>query len=110
MFSIIIFFFIFCNRLSSQLKRPRSRLNTWHFINACQYACLFIFIYLYYLFNHGIFYAKKTKTLGIFMITGASMKQVRKLIFRENLFIGIMAIIAAIVLGLVMTPPVLNGG
>jgi len=50
------------------------------------------------------FLRKKTKTLGIFMITGASMKQVRKLIFRENLFIGIMAIIAAIVLGLVMTP------
>lgn len=35
------------------------------------------------------------------MITGgASMKQIRKLVFRENFLIGILAILAAIVLGL----------
>lgn len=65
---------------------------------------VYLFSFIYITYSIMAFLRKKTKTLGIFMITGASMKQVRKLIFRENLFIGIMAIIAAIVLGLVMTP------
>ena len=43
------------------------------------------------------------------MITGASMKQIRKLVFRENLLIGIIAIVTAIVLGLVITPLFLMG-
>ena len=43
------------------------------------------------------------------MITGASMKQIRKLVFRENFLIGILAILAAIVLGLVITPLFLMG-
>lgn len=38
------------------------------------------------------------------MITGASMKQIRTLVFRENILIGIVAIIAAIIFGLVITP------
>ncbi|MDZ5608723.1 ABC transporter permease [Bacillus pseudomycoides] len=50
------------------------------------------------------FLKKKTKSLGIFMITGASMKQVRKMVFRENMLIAGVAIITAIVLGLVIAP------
>ncbi len=38
------------------------------------------------------------------MITGASMKQVRKMVFRENMLIASVAIIKAIVLGLVIAP------
>ena len=38
------------------------------------------------------------------MITGASMKQVRKMVFRENMLIAGVAIITAIVLGLVIAP------
>ncbi len=44
------------------------------------------------------------------MITGASMKQIRTLIFRENILIGALAIITAIVFGLVITPLFFNGG
>lgn len=38
------------------------------------------------------------------MITGASMQQVRKMLFRENMFIAGIAILTAIVLGLVIAP------
>ncbi len=38
------------------------------------------------------------------MITGASMQQVRKMLFRENMLIACVAILTAIVLGLVIAP------
>ena len=43
------------------------------------------------------------------MITGASMKQIRTLVFRENILIGILAIITAVILGLVISPLFLMG-
>ncbi|MFD4492935.1 FtsX-like permease family protein [Lysinibacillus fusiformis] len=103
MFSIIIFFLFSVIVFHPSLKSldPDSTLGI-SLMLASMLVYLFSFIYITY--SIMAFLRKKTKTLGIFMITGASMKQVRKLIFRENLFIGIMAIIAAIVLGLVMTP------
>ncbi|QPA54764.1 ABC transporter permease [Lysinibacillus sphaericus] len=103
MFSIIIFFLFSVIVFHPSLKDldPDSTLGI-SLMLASMLVYLFSFIYITY--SIMAFLRKKTKTLGIFMITGASMKQVRKLIFRENLFIGIMAIIAAIVLGLVMTP------
>lgn len=103
MFAIIIFFLFSVIVFHPSLKDldPDSTLGI-SLMLASMLVYLFSFIYITY--SIIAFLRKKTKTLGIFMITGASMKQVRKLIFRENLFIGIIAIIAAIVLGLVMTP------
>ncbi|BAB03995.1 BH0276 [Halalkalibacterium halodurans C-125] len=50
------------------------------------------------------FLKKKTKSLGVFIISGASTKQVRKMVFRENMLIAFAAIITAIVVGLIVSP------
>ncbi|MFS0818024.1 FtsX-like permease family protein [Lysinibacillus sp. 1P01SD] len=108
MFSIIIFFLFSVIVFHPSLKSldPDSTLGITLML-ASMLVYLFSFIYITY--SIMAFLRKKTKTLGIFMITGASMKQIRKLIFRENLFIGILAIMVAIVLGLVITPLFLMG-
>lgn len=108
MFSIIIFFLFSVIVFHPNLKSldPDSTLGI-SLMLASMLVYLFSFIYITY--SITAFLRKKTKTLGIFMITGASMKQIRKLVFRENLLIGILAILAAIVLGLVITPLFLMG-
>lgn len=108
MFSIIIFFLFSVIVFHPNLKSldPNSTLGI-SLMLASMLVYLFSFIYITY--SITAFLRKKTKTLGIFMITGASMKQIRKLVFRENLLIGILAILAAIVLGLVITPLFLMG-
>lgn len=108
MFSIIIFFLFSVIVFHPSLKSldPDSTLGI-SLMLASLLVYLFSFIYITY--SIKAFLRKKTKTLGIFMITGASMKQVRKLVFRENLLIGMLAIMAAIVLGLVITPLFLMG-
>ncbi len=107
-FSIIIFFLFSVIVFHPSLKSldPDSTLGITLML-ASMLVYLFSFIYITY--SIMAFLRKKTKTLGIFMITGASMKQIQKLIFRENLFIGILAIMAAIVLGLIITPLFLMG-
>jgi len=108
MFSIIIFFLftviVFHPSLAS--LDPDSTLGLALML-ASLLVYLFSFIYIAY--SIMAFLKKKTKTLGIFMITGASMKQIRTLVFRENILIGVMAIIAAIILGLVIAPLFLMG-
>ncbi|WP_155592551.1 FtsX-like permease family protein [Lysinibacillus cavernae] len=108
MFSIIIFFLFSVIAFHPSLKSldPNSTLGI-SLMLASLLVYLFSFIYIAY--SIMAFLRKKTKTLGIFMITGASMKQIRKLVYRENLLIGVLAIVAAIVLGLVITPLFLMG-
>ena len=108
MFSIIIFFLFTVIAFHPSLNSmdPGSTLGI-SLMLASMLVYLFSFIFIAY--SIMAFLKKKTKTLGIFMITGASMKQIRTLVFRENILIGVMAIIAAIILGLVITPLFLMG-
>jgi len=65
---------------------------------------IYIFSFIFIIYSIFAFLKKKTKTLGTFMITGASMKQIRTMIFRENMLIGGAAIMTAITLGLIISP------
>ncbi|WP_338752701.1 ABC transporter permease [Bacillus sp. FJAT-52991] len=65
---------------------------------------IYIFSFVFIIYSLFAFLKKKAKNLGIFMITGASMKQVRKMVFRENMLIAGAAILTAIALGLVIAP------
>ncbi|MEQ6357484.1 ABC transporter permease [Lysinibacillus sp. M3] len=108
MFSIIIFFLFTVIAFHPSLNSlaPDSTLGI-SLMLASMLVYLFSFIFIAY--SIMSFLKKKTKTLGIFMITGASMKQIRTLVFRENILIGVMAIITAIVFGLVIAPLFLMG-
>lgn len=108
MFSIIIFFLFTVIAFHPSLNSidPDSTLGI-SLMLASMLVYLFSFVFIVY--SIMAFLKKKTKTLGIFMITGASMKQIRTLVFRENILIGVLSIIAAIVLGLVITPLFLMG-
>lgn len=108
MFSIIIFFLFSVIVFHPSLTNldPDSTLGLALML-ASLLVYLFSFIYIAY--SILAFLKKKTKTLGIFMITGASMKQIRTLVFRENILIGVLAIITAVILGLVISPLFLMG-
>ncbi|MEY9980178.1 FtsX-like permease family protein [Lysinibacillus sp. RC79] len=108
MFSIIIFFLftviVFHPSLAS--LDPDSTLGLALMLAS---ILVYLFSFIYIAYSIMAFLKKKTKTLGIFMITGASMKQIRTLVFRENILIGVLAIITAIILGLVISPLFLMG-
>ena len=65
---------------------------------------IYIFSIVFIIYSLFAFLKKKTKTLGTFMMMGASMRQIRKMVFRENIIIAGAAIFTAIVGGLVIAP------
>ncbi|MGE7914878.1 FtsX-like permease family protein [Lysinibacillus xylanilyticus] len=108
MFSIIIFFLFTVIAFHPSLNSIASNSSLGISLMLAS-MLVYLFSFLFIAYSILAFLKKKTKTLGIFMITGASMKQIRTLVFRENILIGVMAIIAAIILGLVITPLFLMG-
>ena len=102
-FSILVFFLFSITAFHPML----ASIDTSSTLGlAMMFASFFIYIFSFVFIIYSIFafLKKKTKSLGIFMITGASMKQIRTMIFRENMLIGGAAIFTAIVLGLIISP------
>ncbi|KUF32898.1 ABC transporter permease [Bacillus sp. G3(2015)] len=102
-FSILIFFLFSIVAFHPMMKviRIGSTLSLGMILIS---FIIYIFSFLFIFYSMFSFLKKKTKTLGIFMITGASMKQVRKMMFRENMLIAGAAILTAVMLGLVIAP------
>ncbi len=65
---------------------------------------VYIFSFVFIIYSMLAFLKKKTKSLGVFIISGASTKQVQKMVFRENMLIAFTATITAIVVGLIVSP------
>jgi putative ABC transport system permease protein len=65
---------------------------------------VYIFSFIFIIYSMLAFLKKKTKSLGVFIISGASTKQVQKMVFRENMLIAFAAIITAIAVGLIVSP------
>ncbi|MGF9695860.1 ABC transporter permease [Paenibacillus sp. MABNR03] len=62
---------------------------------------IFIFSFLFLLYSVGSFLKTRKKEFGIFLIIGMTRKQMNRLLFMENMCIGIAAIIAGIGLGMI---------
>lgn len=102
-FSILIFFLFLITAFHPMMDaiNPDSTLGlTMVFSSFSVYLFSFVFI----VYSMLAFLKKKTKSLGIFMITGASMKQIQRMIFRENMLIAAAAIVTSILLGLTISP------
>ena len=65
---------------------------------------VYIFSFIFIAYSIKSFMHSRKKTLGTFIIMGASKKQLNNIIFKENIFIGIASIITAIILGLICSP------
>ncbi|WP_416296950.1 FtsX-like permease family protein [Paenibacillus illinoisensis] len=62
---------------------------------------IFIFSFLFLLYSVGSFLKTRKKEFGIFLIIGMTRKQMNRLLFMENMCIGIAAIVAGVGLGMI---------
>lgn len=65
---------------------------------------VYIFSFMFISYSIRAFMKSREKTLGLFIIMGTSKKQLNSMIFKENMLIGIAAIITAIIFGMVFSP------
>ncbi|MGG3890781.1 ABC transporter permease [Metabacillus fastidiosus] len=102
-FSILVFF-LFSTTAFHPMMAELDSTSTLGITMILASFFTYIFSFVFIIYSLFAFLKKKTKTLGVFMMTGASMRQIRKMVFRENMLIAGAAIITAIAIGLVIAP------
>lgn len=107
-FSVMIFFtyslLLFHPNLQGELastSATMSRLGTMG-MKISQYL-IFIFSFFFLLYSVSSFLKTRKKEFGILMIHGMSPSQLNKLIFLENMLIGIASITFGILIGLIFS-------
>ncbi|MDE1376792.1 FtsX-like permease family protein, partial [Bacillus licheniformis] len=68
---------------------------------------IFVFSFFFVLYSMSSFLQSRKKEFGVLMIQGMSMRQIRMMVFLENMLIGLFATIGGIVLGLVFAKLIL---
>jgi len=66
-------------------------------------AAILIFSFLFVFISVNAFLKVRSKEFGVLMILGMSKKQIRQLVFLENMMIGCLAVIVGITIGLVFS-------
>ncbi|MCK1999676.1 ABC transporter permease [Psychrobacillus psychrodurans] len=70
-------------------------------------SIIFVFSFFFILYSMSSFLQSRKKEFGLLMMQGMSMKQIRSMVFLENMVIGLFATISGIVLGLVFAKAIL---
>ncbi|MFO1441801.1 ABC transporter permease [Bacillus sp. Bva_UNVM-123] len=102
-FSILVFF-LFATTAFHPMLAKLDTTSTLGITMLLASFFIYVFSIVFIIYSLFAFLKKKTKTLGTFMMMGASMRQIRKMVFRENMIIAGAAIMTAIVCGLVIAP------
>ncbi len=68
---------------------------------------IYVFSFFFILYSMSSFLQSRKKEFGLLMIQGMSMRQIRSMVFLENMVIGFFATVSGILLGLVFAKGIL---
>lgn len=68
---------------------------------------IYVFSFFFVLYSMSSFLQSRKREFGLLMIQGMSMKQIRLMVFLENMLIGLLATVGGILLGLVFAKGIL---
>ncbi|MBU5426830.1 ABC transporter permease [Tissierella pigra] len=102
-FSVLLFFLFSVSMFHPDLDKIQSGSSLSMAMGAGN-ILIYLFSFFFISYSIGSFLKNKQKILGVFILNGASKKQINKMIFIENMLVGVVAIIVAIILGLALTP------
>ncbi|MGG0650226.1 ABC transporter permease [Bacillus mycoides] len=107
-FAVMIFFtyglLVFHPNLQGELTHASTIMNTFGKIGfQLSYYLIFVFSFLFIFYSVSAFLKNRKKEFGLLMLHGMSHQQLHRLIFFENMLIGIPSILAGIGLGVVFS-------
>ncbi|MCR2043619.1 ABC transporter permease [Anaerosalibacter massiliensis] len=102
-FSVFIFFSFAICLFHPVLSNSYSEGSTVYMALLVAEVIIFSFSFLFVLYSLSTFLRARKKEFGILTILGMSKKEFNKLIFIENIIIGLISIFSGLVLGLVFS-------
>ncbi|MGH1280455.1 FtsX-like permease family protein [Bacillus basilensis] len=107
-FAVLIFFtygvLVFHPSLQGELTHVSTIMSTFGKIGFhLSYYLIFVFSFLFIFYSVSAFLKNRKKEFGLLMLQGMSHKQLHRLIFFENMLIGIPSIVVGIGLGIIFS-------
>ena len=101
-FSVLIFF-LFCVLSFHPALSIVGQNSTIKLVLYLAQGVSFLFSLAFLSYSVGVFLKGRSRQFGLLRIIGASKKQLNRLIFFENMIIGLMALITGIIGGFILT-------
>lgn len=89
-FAVMIFFTYAMLIFHPQMEEPEFRIFILEGVKLAEYI-IFFFSFLFVLYSVGAFLKARQQEFGVLMIHGMSRGQLNRLVFLENMFIGLLA-------------------
>lgn len=102
-FSVLIFFLFSISMFHPELNAISSGSSLSLAMGAGN-ILIYLFSFIFISYSVGAFLRNRQKVIGIFILNGASKRQINRMIFVENMIIGISSIVLALLLGLALSP------
>ncbi|PFR38530.1 FtsX-like permease family protein [Bacillus thuringiensis] len=95
-FSIVIYFTFKSLQYNSQVGEAGDRVS-----NGFQLASvmLIIFVAIFIIYSNGFFTRKRKKEIGLYSLLGIRKKEIGKMLFYENMLMGLLSLVIGIIIG-----------
>lgn len=106
LFTVMVFFTFSIFASHPELTGDDMNSNVRFGMNVAA-GIIYAFSFFFVLYSMSSFLQSRKKEFGLLMMQGMSMKQIRSMVFLENMFIGLLATIGGIGLGLLFSKGIL---
>lgn len=106
LFTVMVFFTFSIFAHHPVLSGEGMNLSVTKGMNAAA-GIIYVFSFFFVLYSMSSFLQSRKKEFGLLMMQGMSMKQIRLMVFLENMFIGFFATLGGILLGVVFAKAIL---
>lgn len=102
-FSIIIYFTFVSLKYDQAIQETTESSNKISSVFNGASIVLIIFVAVFIWYSNSFFIKKRKKEVGLYSLLGVHKKQIGRMLFYENFFMGIIALLIGIILGSVLS-------
>ncbi|HDR7716048.1 FtsX-like permease family protein [Bacillus albus] len=95
-FSIVIYFTFKSLQYNSQVGEAGDRVSNGFQLSS---VMLIIFVAIFIIYSNGFFTRKRKKEIGLYSLLGIRKKEIGKMLFYENILMGLLSLVIGIVIG-----------
>ncbi|GAB6617322.1 MULTISPECIES: ABC transporter permease [Bacillus] len=95
-FSIVIYFTFKSLQYNSQIGEAGDRVSDGFQLAS---VMLIIFVAIFIIYSNGFFTRKRKKEIGLYSLLGIRKKEIGKMLFYENMLMGLLSLVIGIVVG-----------
>lgn len=97
-FSIVIYFTFKALQYNSQIVKVSKNVKIGNAFKISS-SMLIIFVAVFIIYSNGFFVCKRKKEVGLYSLLGIRKRQIGRMLFYENMLMGILSLVIGIVVG-----------